>query len=66
MSILEKRPGEILLLGFITGGLVLTLVVAAAEKMSILAGQVPGEAFDSGIIDGAFHGSGWDASVHGK
>ena len=66
MKILEKRPGELLFLAFITGGNVITLAVAGAEMVSSLAGQVPGQDFDSGIIDARTNGSSWDASVHGK
>ena len=66
MKLLEKRPGEILFLAFIIGGLVLTVAVATAERFSPLAGHVPGRDFDSGLIDGVTNGSSWDASVHGK
>ena len=66
MSILEKRPGEILFAGFIIAGIVLTLAVTGAEMFSGIAGQVPGDSFDSGLIDARTTGSSWDASVHGK
>ncbi|UCC24604.1 MAG: hypothetical protein JSU98_12815 [Gemmatimonadales bacterium] len=66
MKILESRPGEILFLAFLVGGLVLTVAVATAERFSGLAGQVPGKDFDSGLIDAVANGSSWDASVHGK
>jgi len=67
MKLLEKRPGELLFAVFILSGLALTLAVAAAERFSGLAGQVPGKDFTSGIIDGAMDGaSGWDASVDGR
>jgi hypothetical protein len=67
MKLLESRPGEILFLAFVLGGLTLTLVVSAAEQFSGLAGHVPGEDFTSGIIDGAVGGgSSWDASVDGR
>ena len=67
MKLLESRPGEILFLAFVLGGLTLTLAVSAAERFSGIAGQVPGKDFDSGVIDAAVEwGSGWDASVHGR
>ena len=66
MKILEKRPGEILFLSFIIGGLVLTAAIATAERLSGVAGQVPGKDFDSGLVDAVSNGSSWDASVHGR
>jgi hypothetical protein len=66
MKLLEKRPGELLFLAFVVGGLVLTVAVSAAESISGLGGQVPGRDFDSGLIDARFGGSSWDAAVHGK
>jgi hypothetical protein len=66
MSLINKRPGELLLAGFITAGIVLTIAVTVVESLSATAGRVPGHAFDSGIIDARTVGSSWDASVHGK
>lgn len=66
MKLLEKRPGEILFLTFILAGLALTVAVAGAERFSAVAGQVPGQDFDSGLVDSFTNGSSWDASVHGK
>ena len=66
MKILEKRPGEILFFAFIAAGIAITLAVAGAEMVSGIAGQVPGQDFDSGLVDARTNGSSWDASVHGK
>lgn len=67
MKLLEKRPGEILFLAFIVGGLTFTLAATVVEHFSGLAGHVPGKDFTSGLIDGATGGaSGWDASVDGR
>lgn len=66
MSLLEKRPGEILLATFITAGIVITIVVAAAERVSMLAGQTPGQGFESGFVDMNFEGATWRVEEHGR
>lgn len=66
MSLIKKRPGELLLAGFLAAGIALTAAVTVVESLSATAGRVPGKAFDSGFIDTRMVGSSWDASVHGK
>lgn len=66
MSLLEKRPGEILLATFVTAGIVITLVVATAEHFSMLAGKTPGRGFESGLVDMNFKGASWDVTVDGR
>lgn len=61
MSLLEKRPGEILLATFVTAGIVITIGVAAAERFSMLAGKTPGQGFESGFVDMNFKGASWNA-----
>jgi hypothetical protein len=53
MSLFQKRPGELLLLAFVLGGLVLTTAVTVAEGLSGLAGRGFGQGFDGGAIDGS-------------
>ena len=60
MKLLEKRPGEILFLAFIIGGLTLTLAVTVAEQLSGVAGRGFGQGFDAGLVDG----SAWAGERH--
>ena len=60
MNLLKKRPGEILFIAFILGGLALTTAVALAESVSGLAGNGFGPPFDGGVING----SAWFAERH--
>lgn len=60
MKLLEKRPGEILFLAFIIGGITLTLAAAVVENLSGLAGNGFGQGFDAGLVDG----SSWSAELH--
>ncbi|MEJ2541497.1 MAG: hypothetical protein P8188_16285 [Gemmatimonadota bacterium] len=60
MSILQKRPGEILFILFILGGLTLTTAVSVVESLSGLAGRGFGQGFDAGLVDG----SSWFAERH--
>ena len=49
MSLLEKRPGELFALLFVIGGILLTVGVSSAEKLSGIAGR----GFDDGLVNGA-------------
>ena len=60
MNLLRKRPGEILFIAFILGGLTLTTAVAVAESVSGLAGNGFGPPFHGGLING----SSWHAESH--
>lgn len=53
MSLFQKRPGEILFLAFVIGGLTLTAAVTVAESLSGLAGNGFGKGFDGGMVDGS-------------
>jgi hypothetical protein len=53
MSLFQKRPGELLFLAFIIGGLTLTTAVTVAESLSGLAGNGFGRGFDGGMVDGS-------------
>ena len=60
MNLLKKRPGEILFIAFVIGGLTLTTAVALAESVSGLAGNGFGPPFHGGVING----SSWQAEQH--
>lgn len=49
----NKRPGEIMFLMFILGGLLFTTAVTLVEGASGLAGRGFGQGFDSGMVDGS-------------
>lgn len=66
MSLLEKRPGEILLATFVTAGIVITIGVATAEAFSMLAGKTPGRGFESGFVDMNSTGAKWDVTTDGR
>ena len=53
MSLFQKRPGELLFLAFVLGGLTLTVAVALAESISGVAGNGFGPGFDGGLVDGS-------------
>ncbi len=55
-KLIEQRPGELFLLFFLIGGIVLTLTVTLVEPNSGVAGR----AFDNGLINGAA----WAAEKH--
>lgn len=66
MSLLQKRPGEILLASFLAAGIAITAGVAVAEKLSGLAGKTPGEGFESGFVDMNFKGASWHVTPEGE
>lgn len=66
MSLIEKRPGELLLATFLIAGLAITAGVTVAERVSGLAGQTPGQGFESGLVDMNTKGASWDVTVDGK
>lgn len=54
MKFLQTYPGQIMAIGFITAGILFTVLVSVGEKASGLAGR--------GFDDGVINGSGWQAT----